>query len=147
MFFIVGLTYCWSNGPIPPAIASEIFPQHVRDKGFGLSLLGQTICLIALTQPWPRFNDEVGQKSYWLLFALNVVALLSVITILPETKGISLERMDKIFGQVDAVEGGEQEDGKEVKDMEVKGFEQANVSGDIEKMRAVDHVEIDTKAS
>lgn len=147
MFFIVGLTYCWSNGPIPPAIASEIFPQHVRDKGFGLSLLGQTICLIALTQPWPRFNDEVGQKSYWLLFALNVVALLSVITILPETKGISLERMDKIFGQVDAVEGGEQEDGKEVKDMEVKGFEQANVSGDIEKTRAVDHVEIDTKAS
>ncbi|GIZ44115.1 hypothetical protein CKM354_000732400 [Cercospora kikuchii] len=147
MFFIVGLTYCWSNGPIPPAIASEIFPQHVRDKGFGLSLLGQTICLIALTQPWPKFNDEVGPKSYWLLFSLNVVALLSVITILPETKGISLERMDKIFGQVDAVEGGEQEDGKEVQEMEVKGFEQANVSGDIEKVRAVDHVEIDTKAS
>lgn len=32
MLFIVGLTYCWSNGPIAPAIVSEIFPQHVRDK-------------------------------------------------------------------------------------------------------------------
>lgn len=99
MFFIVGLTYCWSNGPIAPAVASEIFPQHVRDKAFGISLLGQTICLIALTQPWPRFNEEVGPKSYWLLFGLNVIALLSVILILPETKGISLERIDKIFGQ------------------------------------------------
>lgn len=77
MLFIVGLTYCWSNGPIAPAIASEIFPQHVRDKAFGLSLLGQTVCLLALTQPWPRFNDEVGPKSYWLLFSLNVAALVS----------------------------------------------------------------------
>jgi len=109
MFFIVGLTYCWSNGPIAPAIATEIFPSHVRDKAFGLSLLGQTVCLLALTQPWPDFNQAVGPRSYWLLFGLNVIALISVIFILPETKGISLERMDKIFGQVDAVEAGEQD--------------------------------------
>lgn len=109
MLFIVGLTYCWSNGPVPPAIASEIFPQEVRDKAFGLSLLGQTVCLLALTQPWPTFNAEVGPKSYWLLFSLNVVALVSVVFILPETKGVSLERMDKLFGQVDAVAAGEVE--------------------------------------
>jgi len=109
MFFIVGLTYCWSNGPVTPAIASEIFPQHVRDKAFGLSLLGQTACLLALTQPWPKFNQQVGPKSYWLLFGLNVAALISVIVILPETKGISLERMDKLFGQLDNVAAGEQE--------------------------------------
>ncbi|KAF7527515.1 hypothetical protein G7054_g10428 [Neopestalotiopsis clavispora] len=107
MLFIVGLTYCWSNGPIPPAIASEIFPQEVRDKAFGFSLLGQTVCLLALTQPWPTFNAEVGGRSYWLLFGLNTLLLISVIFILPETKGISLERMDKIFGEVDAVEVGE----------------------------------------
>lgn len=83
MLFIVGLTYCWSNGPITPAIASEIFPQEVRDKAFGLSLLGQTVCLLALTQPWPRFNAEVGAKSYWLLFSLNVVALVSVSCLYP----------------------------------------------------------------
>lgn len=75
--FIVGMTYCWSNGPIPPAIASEIFPQEVRDKAFGISLLSQTVCLIALTQPWPRFNSQVGGKSYWLLFGLNTLLLVS----------------------------------------------------------------------
>ncbi|KAJ4993601.1 Sugar transporter STL1-like protein 8 [Stagonosporopsis vannaccii] len=108
MLFIVGLTYCWSNGPIPPAIASEIFPTEVRDKAFGFSLLGQTVCLLALTQPWPRFNAQVGGKSYWLLFGLNTMLLISVYFILPETKGVSLERMDKIFGEVDAVEAGEE---------------------------------------
>lgn len=142
MFFIVGLTYCWSNGPITPAIASEIFPQHVRDKAFGISLLGQTICLIALTQPWPRFNEEVGPKSYWLLFSLNVAALLSVILILPETKGVSLERMDRIFGQVDAVEGGEQQEGKEVAGEEKAALERTGGGqGDAEKDGAVSYVE------
>lgn len=74
--FIVGMTYCWSNGPIPPAIASEIFPQEVRDKAFGISLLGQTACLLAITQPWPKFNNEVGGRSYWLLLGLNTLCLV-----------------------------------------------------------------------
>lgn len=49
MLFVVGLTYCLSSGPVTPAIAREIFPQEVRDKAFGLSLLGQTVCFLALT--------------------------------------------------------------------------------------------------
>lgn len=36
-------------------------------------------------------------------------AQISVILVLPETKGISLERMDALFGEVDAVAAGEQE--------------------------------------
>lgn len=32
MLFIVGLTYCWSIGPIAPTVVTEIFPRHVRDK-------------------------------------------------------------------------------------------------------------------
>jgi MFS family permease len=79
MLFVVGLTYCWSNGPVTPAIASEIFPQEVRDKAFGLSLLGQTVCLLALTQPWPTLNQQIGPKSYWLLFSLNVAALVRIL--------------------------------------------------------------------
>ncbi|KAF2672930.1 MFS sugar transporter-like protein [Microthyrium microscopicum] len=118
MLFIVGLTYCWSNGPIAPTIASEIFPQHVRDKAFGLSLMGQTVCLIALTQPWPKLNEEIHGKSYWLLFTLNAVALISVFFIMPETKGISLERMDELFGGVDTVQAGEQQQAAEGTDLD-----------------------------
>lgn len=142
MFFIVGLTYCWSNGPIAPIVASEIFPQHVREKAFGVSLLGQTACLLALTQPWPTFNAEVGAKSYWLLFSLNVAAMISVIFILPETKGISLERMDAIFGSTDAVQGGEDEAPKEV-----DGVVERSMTGlDDEKRGNSDHIEIVSKA-
>ncbi|KAK2731465.1 hypothetical protein FQN55_004664 [Onygenales sp. PD_40] len=131
MLFIVGLAYCFSNGPIAPVVASEIFPQHVRDKAFGLSMLGQTACLLAITQPWPRFNEQVGGLSYWLLFGLNSIALISVIIILPETKGISLERMDKIFGEVDNVEAGERE--TDAEKVEMKALAGGNFSeGDVE---------------
>ncbi|KAJ5772831.1 hypothetical protein N7457_007727 [Penicillium paradoxum] len=105
MLFIVGLTYCWSNGPVAPTVVTEIFPQHA----FGLSMLGQTCWLIILTQSWPSFNNRVGGHSYWLLFGLNVAAGISVYFILPETKGISLERMDTIFGGLDNVAAGESE--------------------------------------
>jgi hypothetical protein len=49
------------------------------------------------------FNEKVGGRSYWLLFALNAFALWSVYMILPETKGIPLESMDQLFGKVGSV--------------------------------------------
>jgi hypothetical protein len=45
---------------------------------------------------------------------LNVFALIWVIFIWPETKGVSLERTHKIFGQIDAVGGGEQQVSKAI---------------------------------
>lgn len=38
-----------------------------------------------------------------------MIEQISVYFILPETKGVSLERMEKIFGGVDYVEAGERE--------------------------------------
>ena len=58
--------------------------------------------------------------------------------ILPETKGISLERMDKIFGQVDAVAAGEQEDGKEISQSESQAVREIGC----EKDEQASHIEV-----
>jgi len=94
-----------------------------------------------LTQPWPDFNQKVGPKSYWLLFGLNVIALISVIFILPETKGISLERMDKIFGQVDAVEAGEHDAETRKLEENARNASHSEGTADAEKRGSVMQVE------
>lgn len=48
--------------------------------------------------------DNVGHNAYWILMGINLAGLIVVVLFWPETKGISLEHMDKIFGEVDKVE-------------------------------------------
>lgn len=69
--------------------------------------------------------------------------MLSVIFILPETKGISLERMDAIFGQIDAVAAGESQESKAVE--AVEGQTVVRASLDLEKDTSVKHVEVTSK--
>lgn len=70
--------------------------------------------------------------------------MLSVIFILPETKGISLERMDAIFGQIDAVAAGESEESKAVEAAEGQ-TEHLSSLGDVEKDTPVNHLEVSSK--
>jgi hypothetical protein len=53
---------------------------------------------------------------------------VSVMLILPETKGISLERMDKLFGEIDYVAAREAEAGTELK--ESTAYNSARPDGD-----------------
>jgi len=55
--------------------------------------------------------DNVGHNAYWILVAINAFGCAMVYLFWPETKGISLEHMDQIFGEVDKVEAIEAEYG------------------------------------
>lgn len=48
--------------------------------------------------------SNVGHDAYYILLGLNFVGLSVVVLFWPETKGIKLEHMDKIFGEVDKVD-------------------------------------------
>jgi hypothetical protein len=56
-----------------------------------------------INQAWPVMFDNVGHDAYWILMGINLIGLIVVVLFWPETKGISLEHMDRIFGQVDKV--------------------------------------------
>ena len=65
-----------------------------------------------------------------------------MIFILPETKGISLQRMDRIFGQIDTVVGGEQQEAKEIAPEENAALGRTITSdGNTEKVGAITQVE------
>jgi hypothetical protein len=48
--------------------------------------------------------DNVGHNAYYILVGINLLGLISVVLFWPETKGISLEHMDRLFDGIDKVE-------------------------------------------
>lgn len=78
--------------------------------GVNISQAGQQATTLWINQAWPVMFDNVGHDAYWILVAINFVGLVVVLLFWPETKGISLEHMDRLFGEVDKVEAwrGEQ---------------------------------------
>ncbi|KAL1982904.1 hypothetical protein VTN96DRAFT_756 [Rasamsonia emersonii] len=102
--YVIEMAYSGALGPCAWIYASEIFPTQVRDKGVNISQAGQQMTTLWINQAWPVMFDNVGHDAYWILMAINLVGLAVVLLFWPETKGISLEHMDKLFGEVDKVD-------------------------------------------
>ncbi len=96
--------YSGALGPCAWIYASEIFPTNLRDKGVNISQAGQQITTLWINQTWPVMFSNIGHNAYWILMGINVLGLMAVTLFWPETKGISLEHMEKIFGETDKVE-------------------------------------------
>jgi len=102
--------YSGALGPCAWIYASEIFPTHLRDKGVNISQAGQQMTTLWINQAWPVMFSNVGHDAYWILVGINLIGLIVVVLFWPETKGISLEHMDRIFGEVDKVEAFKEEE-------------------------------------
>ena len=75
---------------------AEVFPLHMRGLAIGISVFfGWTMNgLLALF--FPTLVDSLGiTGAFYLFAAIGVVALIFVITQVPETRGVSLERLEK----------------------------------------------------
>jgi hypothetical protein len=92
MFYLFLAVYSVGVDVAGVVFYSELFPNHIRAKGVCLS-----IATIALT-------DLVYLQATTTAFAI-ITGLGSVLMyfVLPETKGIPLEEMAKIFGDTDDV--------------------------------------------
>lgn len=77
-------------------ILSEIFPQHMRGLGIGMSVFCMWIANALMGLFFPSLVDGIGLTgSFLLLAALNLGALLFVRSTLPETRGRTLEAIEE----------------------------------------------------
>jgi MFS family permease len=102
--YVIQMAYAGALGPVAWIYSSEIFPTHLRDKGVNISQAGQQTTTLWINQAWPVMFQNVGHDAYWILVGINALGCAMVFFFWPETKGISLEHMDKLFGEVDKVE-------------------------------------------
>ena len=101
-FFMVILTvlaiacYAMSLGPITWVLLSEIFPNRVRGIAMATCTFALWVGSATLTFAFPSMNAALGSSgSFWIYSAICFAGLIYFIKACPETKGKSLEQLEK----------------------------------------------------
>ena len=101
-FFMVVLVvlaiacYAMSLGPITWVLLAEIFPNRVRAVAMATCTFALWVGSFTLTYTFPLLNNFLGSSgTFWIYAAICAVGYLFFFRALPETKGKSLEALEK----------------------------------------------------
>ncbi|KFK40217.1 hypothetical protein AALP_AA3G345800 [Arabis alpina] len=96
-FFSIGL------GPITWVYSSEIFPLRLRAQGASIGVAVNRIMNATVSMSFLSISDAITTGGAFFMFAgIAVVAWWFFFFMLPETKGLPLEEIEKLFGGGDA---------------------------------------------
>jgi sugar porter (SP) family MFS transporter len=103
MWYFIGyiLFFGFSQGAVIWVFISEIFPNMVRAKGQALGSFTHWFgaMVVSLLFPWAAANPWIGPgKAFMFFSAMMIVHFVFVWKVLPETKQISLERIQQDLG-------------------------------------------------
>ncbi|KAG9562987.1 general substrate transporter, partial [Aureobasidium melanogenum] len=82
---------------VPWLIPAEIFPLEVRAKGNAWGVVGWSIGNGWLTLLCPVMFDNIGEKTFYIFAASNVISIPLVYIFLPETNQRTLEEVNILF--------------------------------------------------
>lgn len=88
--------YSW--GPIPWMLSPEILPLSIRAKGASLSTASNWFFNFIVGEVVPVLQEKMGWSLYLLPAFFCICSVILVYFVYPETKGVSLEDMDSVFG-------------------------------------------------
>lgn len=97
--FLFIAAHAIGQGAVIWVFISEIFPNPVRAVGMSLGSLTHWFFAAIISQVFPFFAKTIGGSYIFGFFAvMMVLQLLFVWKLMPETKGIALEKMDRTIG-------------------------------------------------
>jgi len=93
-------------GPGAWVVVGEIFPLPIRARGVALSTASNWLwnCIIAVITPYLVGTDKanLGAKIFFLWGSLCVLCFVYAYFLVPETKGLSLEQVDRMMEETNA---------------------------------------------
>jgi SP family arabinose:H+ symporter-like MFS transporter len=103
LFFILGYIafFAASLGPALWVVAAELFPNRLRSKGMSVAIVALWIACTIVTITFPIMLEKLSGGITFLIFAMICLAnLLYVWRFVPETKGKTLEELEREFANV-----------------------------------------------
>ncbi|KAK7456375.1 hypothetical protein VKT23_010623 [Stygiomarasmius scandens] len=96
--FIFAAFYSPGEGPVPFTYSAEVFPLTHREMGMSWAVATCLFWAAVLSITFPRMTGALSVTGAFGFYAgLNVVALVMIFFLLPETKQRTLEELDYIF--------------------------------------------------
>lgn len=97
--------YAMSLAPVTWVVISEIFPNRIRGAAMSVSVFALWAASLVLTYTFPIMNQGLGEGSRGTAFTFGIYAVICMLGFiliqrhLPETKGKSLEELEKDLAQ------------------------------------------------
>ncbi|KAL6841616.1 hypothetical protein ACP4OV_028555 [Aristida adscensionis] len=102
LFVLIGVYvagYSWSWGPMTWLVSTEVLPLEIRSAGQSVTVASGFVFTIFVAQ---GFIDMLCRMREWLFFFFPgwiVVMTAFVYLFLPETKGLPIEQIGKVWGE------------------------------------------------
>ncbi|OBA23226.1 hypothetical protein METBIDRAFT_33941 [Metschnikowia bicuspidata var. bicuspidata NRRL YB-4993] len=93
--WIASFIAAWSGGPF--VVGSEIFDQNIRSFVQAINSAVSWVAIFVMSRFTTLMIDEMKYGIYFFFASLAVLSVPFVFFCIPETKGIALEDMDKLF--------------------------------------------------
>ncbi|MGD0579762.1 MAG: sugar porter family MFS transporter [Bryobacteraceae bacterium] len=90
--------FAFSQGAVIWVYLSEVFPNRVRAKGQSLGSFTHWFMNALIAWTFPQIAKSSGAAPFMLFSAMMALQFFVVLFVFPETKGLSLEQMQKKLG-------------------------------------------------
>ena len=99
LVFIIIYTasFMMSWGPICWVLISEIFPNKIRGQAIAVAVAFQWFANYLISSTYPAMMEFSGGMTYGFYGLMAILSALFVWKMVPETKGKSLEEMEKLW--------------------------------------------------
>ncbi|MCL4106458.1 UNVERIFIED_CONTAM: hypothetical protein GTU68_030416 [Idotea baltica] len=100
LFFILCYIACFafSFGPVTWVVISEIFPNKLRGVAMSIATFSLWVAVYVVTQLFPILLESMGPAfTFWIFAGMALLGMIFTYTRVPETKGKSLEEIEKTW--------------------------------------------------
>ncbi|MBN2773281.1 MAG: D-xylose transporter XylE, partial [Prolixibacteraceae bacterium] len=99
LIFIIIYTasFMMSWGPICWVLISEIFPNKIRGKAVAVAVAAQWAANYFISSTYPAMMELSSGGTYFFYGIMSILSLIFVWKMVPETKGKTLEEMQKLW--------------------------------------------------
>src|SRR5690606_12089343 len=94
--------FAFSLGPLTFVVVSEIFPNYVRGRAMSIAIFFLWVAVSVVSQTFPMLLEGIGSAwTFWIYMSMSAVSFLFVWLSVPETKGKTLEEIERLWNVVE----------------------------------------------